>query len=76
MHISKDLKEARVYISCFDKTSEKNILKELQLLSVNFQNELKQKLVMKFIPKLSFKIDQSFENINRVEEILSNLKRQ
>lgn len=76
VYISKDLKEARVYISCFDKKSEKIVLKKLQSWSVSFQNELMQKIVMKFIPKLSFKIDQSFESVNRVEEVLTNLKRQ
>ena len=72
--VSDNLKEATVYISCYDKSSEEEILRTLEKQARNFQHQLGRQLTMKFTPRLTFRIDQGLEKINRIEEILNEIK--
>lgn len=74
VNVSNDLKEATVYISCYDKSSEEEVLRTLEQQTRGFQRQLGRQLVMKFTPRLTFKIEQGLEKINRIEEILNEIK--
>ena len=72
--VQPDLKEAKVYISCLDLTSEKEVLKVLNLKTKQFQHILGRRLRMKFTPRLTFVRDDSLENVVKVEELLVEIK--
>lgn len=76
VQVSSDIKKATVFISCLDKTGEREVLKRLTAKTRDFQHFLGRKLEMKFTPKLEFKIDTGLEEINHVEEILNNINQQ
>ncbi len=73
--VSDDLKEARCYVSCFDKEKEKEILKELEENVKDFQHTLGQNLKMRYTPKIRFEIDTGAEKVERIEEILNRIKK-
>lgn len=73
--VSADIKNATIYISCLEKSSEKEILAKLKEETPDFQHTLGRRLKMRYIPKLSFKVDRGLESINRVEEILEKVKK-
>ena len=73
--VSADIKNATVYISCLEKTSQKEVLNKLKEKTPEFQHTLGKLLAMRYIPKLSFKVDRGLEQINRVEEILEKVKK-
>lgn len=75
VEVSSDIKNATVFISCFDKTYEKDVKKRLEENSKEFQMILGRNLKMRYTPKLNFKIDQGLEKINRVEEILEEIEK-
>lgn len=69
-----DLHEARVWISVLPESQANRIFKMLNRQKNALQTILHQKLVMKPLPKLEFKIDQTEANATRLERILDNLK--
>ena len=75
VRMSKDLKIASVYIMPLggkDKNEILNILNENKYL---FQKHIsKAKLKSKFTPKINFFIDDSFEEAERIENLLMNKK--
>ncbi|MBM2820591.1 MAG: ribosome-binding factor ribosome-binding factor [Candidatus Berkelbacteria bacterium] len=75
VHVTSDLKNAWIYVSCFDKSSEKETLKILSDHSKEFQHILGRKLEMRYTPKLEFMFDDSLEKINRVENILKEINK-
>jgi len=75
VEVSSDIKNATVFISCFDKTYEKEVKKHLEENSKEFQRILGKNFQMRYTPKLNFKIDQGLEKINRVEELLKEIKK-
>lgn len=70
--LSKDFKLAKVYISCFQSPlDDVEILEALNQYRKDMQNTLSRELKIKFIPKLSFFIDDCFsENF----ELMGKLK--
>lgn len=71
--LSKDLKLAKVYVSCFQtEVSADEILQEFEILRNDMQNELSRQLKTKYIPRLRFFIDNCFEeNFELLEKLKS-----
>lgn len=70
---SSDIKSAKVYISVFDKLQSTAVLNELQKKSIFFEKCLMKKLTLRSIPKLYFTLDESQDEIDRVEDLLSKI---
>lgn len=75
VNTSDDLKEANVYISCLDKSSEAQALKALEEKTKEFQQILGKRLMMKFTPKLKFRLDKASEKVNRIEQLLEEIEK-
>ena len=75
VEVSGDIKNATVYVSCLEKTREREILKKLEEKIREFQHILGRNLKLRYTPKLTYKFDRSLEQINRVEEILEDLNK-
>lgn len=75
---AEDLKTARVWVSIFSqKISEikkRQVIKKLQSRAYQFQNSLNQRINLRFIPKLTFKLDDSGEILQKIDEAIKKSK--
>ena len=75
VRMSQDLKIAKAYVLPLGgKNAEEsiNILKEYSFL---IRKILSQKVVMKFLPKLLFRKDESFEYAEKIENLIKQIKK-
>lgn len=72
--VTADLKQAKVFITLVEKKHEQEVLQVLNKKSSFFQSMLGEKLAMRYTPRLSFLIDNSEGKINRIEELLGEIK--
>lgn len=72
--ISKDKAYATLYVNCFDEKELSNSVKALQSASGFIQAKLGTILKTKNTPKLTFMVDDTARNADRIEQILDSLK--
>jgi ribosome-binding factor A len=73
--VTGDLRLARVYISVLgDEKEAKSTLKVLAGAANYLRREMKETLSLRYIPELTFKLDDSLERGDRVEKLLDSLK--
>ena len=70
VEVSKGCSHARVYISIPAQEDKQQILKAVVGASGFIRSHLSSNLALKFIPKLSFKIDNSYEQGKLIDSIL------
>lgn len=73
LDVSPDFKNAKAYISVFDKENEDGVLKDLENEARNYQRILGRKLRMKFTPRITFTLDNMQENIDKVDGLLKEI---
>ncbi|MFH1508576.1 MAG: 30S ribosome-binding factor RbfA [bacterium] len=69
---SDDLKYAKIFVSVMPKDKETEVLEILETEIGNIQRGLNKKLVMRYVPKIRFVIDDSEGKVARIEELLNN----
>ena len=70
---SPDLKQATAYVISLGGHDMDKILPALNDHAAVFQKEINAKSNLKFTPRIKFKLDTSYENVQKLDEILSNL---
>lgn len=70
---SSDLKNARVYISLLNSKSKKNTLQGLKNASGFIRSELAKRIVLRYIPEITFEIDESMEYGAKIDNILKQI---
>lgn len=70
---SVDATHVNVSISVLPENKEKIILERLKKMIGIIQSLLNRKLIMRFVPKIFFKIDKSTQKIDRMEKIIKEL---
>lgn len=68
--MNQGLTEARVFLSVWPETKEKEILKEVRDHRQDFYEYMKEKLKIKYMPEFRFEIDRGEKIRQKVEEIL------
>ena len=69
-----DLRAAKVFVTFFSVENKGiDLIKELQKWSKDIQNEINNKLQMRYCPKITFYKDESTETILKIEKIISEL---
>ena len=68
--MSQDLKIAKVYVMPLGGKDADEIIFKLKVFSFLVRKVLSQKVFMKFLPKLLFKKDESFEYAEKIENLL------
>lgn len=66
---SPDLKRCTVYVSSLENVRG-TLSKSLDKNRMKIQKELGKQLTTKFIPRIQFEIDTSFENTDKVNELI------
>ena len=73
--VSGDLKQAKVYFSTFAAEHERNeILEALTHASQFIRVELKKVVHLKYIPYLRFYVDDTFDYVNKIENLIDKTK--
>lgn len=70
---SKDLRYTRMFISVFPESETRYVSETLKKELPQIQKKLYAKLYMRPMPKLSFEIDTTEQEADKVEKILKNL---
>lgn len=71
---SPDLKNATVYVISLGGRDMDNILPALNEAAPYFQQQINKKLKLKFTPRLHFVMDKSFDEAEKIESILHEMR--
>jgi ribosome-binding factor A len=74
VRMTPDLRNAAAYVKPLLGKDEEIVLKALRTNIAFFQREVAKRLGLKFAPRLSFKPDESFDEAERIERLLSDPK--
>ena len=74
VRMTPDLRTATVYVKPLLGADEADVVKALQQNTAFFQREVAKRLGLKFAAKLKFRSDESFEEAERIERLLSDPK--
>jgi ribosome-binding factor A len=74
VRMTPDLRNASAYVKPLLGEDEAAVLKALRTHTAFFQREVAKRLGLKFAPKLQFKPDESFDEADRIERLLSDPK--
>ena len=72
---SKDLSQSKAYISVIPKEQTLNVIKILTKQIYNIQQEINKCLRLRIIPKIKFIEEKKIDQVNRIEEILQEIKK-
>jgi ribosome-binding factor A len=72
VRMSPDLRNAKAYVKPLLGEDEAKVLKALQVNTAFFQREVAKRLGLKFAPKLQFRVDESFDEAGRIDELLGD----
>ena len=68
--MSQDLKIAKAYVMPLGGKDEDKVILKLKEYSFLIRKILSQKVIMKFLPKLLFRKDESFEYAEKIESLI------
>jgi ribosome-binding factor A len=74
VRVSPDLRQAKVYAKPLLGGDEEDVLTALRRNTAYLQREVAQRLGLKFAPRLKFLADESFDEAERIEKLLSDPK--
>lgn len=76
VEITKDLKNAIVYYSVLDKKDVMNTKHALMSSAGYIKGLIGDRIKMRVVPDIHFRLDESMEHTRRVFEILENIKKE
>ena len=68
--MSQDVKIAKAYVMPLGGKDEDEVIKKLKEYSFLIRKVLSQKVFIKFLPKLIFRKDESFEYAEKIENLI------
>lgn len=71
--VSPDLKNAKIYISVFDKNMRAEVLEKVISLSGMIRSELASRIKLKFVPELKFFIDDTLDYVEKIEGLIKKI---
>ena len=75
--LTRDLRFARVYFSVLGEEKAKRLaLKGLKSAKGHIKGLLSDRIKLKFMPDIEFKIDESYEHTRRIYDILDKLEKE
>lgn len=74
VHVTPDLAMAKVYLSLFPADNKNDFLDHVKRKSSFLRHELSKKIryQVKFIPELSFYLDDSLDYVENIEQLLKD----
>jgi len=74
VRMTPDLRHATVYVKPLLGADEEEVVRALRQNTAYLQREVAKRLGLKFAAKLQFRADESFEEADRIERLLSDPK--
>ncbi len=75
--VSPDLRLARIYVTVLgDDSDAQNTLEGLANAASYFRHQLGQSLSLRYVPKLTFKLDTSLEYGLHIDSLLDSIKKE
>lgn len=74
VRMTPDLRHAKAFVKPLLGEDEAAVLKALRSNTAFFQREVAKRLGLKFAPRLAFQPDESFDEAERIERLLSDPK--
>ncbi len=71
VRVSPDLKQARAYVFPLGGGNAEDLIDELNRVAPQIQGRLARSVGLRFTPKLTFVLDQSFDEADKIGAILS-----
>ena len=75
VNVSPDLKNAKVYIMPLGGENKLEVLDSLNKSNGRIKKLISSNINLRQIPKLQFKIDETFEYVKNIENILQKIKK-
>jgi ribosome-binding factor A len=72
--VSDDLRHARIYMSVFEEEKKETSLKVLNSSAKFIRSELGKRIKIKFIPDLTFKLDESITYGAKIDQLLEEIQ--
>ena len=72
VRMTPDLRNATVFVKPLLGASEDEVVTALRQNTAFFQREVAQRLGLKFAPKLKFRVDESFDEAERIDRLLAD----
>tara|TARA_B100000959_G_C14426787_1_gene396870 strand:- start:15 stop:359 length:345 start_codon:yes stop_codon:yes gene_type:complete len=69
---SPDMKRSTIYVSNIEN-NKGQLINALTKNRAKIQKELAKQLTTKYIPKIQFEIDSTFEHVDKINEIINNI---
>ena len=76
VRMSTDLKTAKIFVMPLGGKNAEEIVKKLKEFSFVIRKVLSKKIVMKFLPKLYFVKDNSFDYAEKIENLIKQTNKQ
>ncbi len=70
VRMSPDLKTAKIYVMPLGGKNSEEVIEKLKISSFMIRKVLSKKIIMKFLPKLFFVIDNSFDYAEKIENLI------
>ena len=70
VRMSPDLKTAKIFIMPLGGKNTEEIIEKLKIASFMIRKVLSKKIIMKFLPKLFFVKDESFDYAEKIETLI------
>lgn len=74
VNLTEDMKHAKVFVSFLKKQDEELFLKILNTAKGFIRAELSRRVRMRFVPELSFRVDEAIDYGNKIEMLLKEIK--
>ena len=75
VNVSPDLKNAKVYVMPLGGKKKLDVLNSLNKATGRLKKIISTNLSLRQTPKLTFKIDETFENAKKINDILDKIKK-
>ena len=76
VRMSPDLKTAKIFVMPLGGKNSKEIIEKLKEFSFVIRKVLSKKIIMKFLPKLYFVKDDSFDYAEKIENLIKQTNKQ
>ena len=73
--MTPDLKRAKVFVLPLNSKNSDEIFNTLNLVAPKIQGKIGRSLGLRFTPVIIFKKDLTFENVEKIEKLLSDIKK-
>lgn len=73
VYVTSDLKSADIYMSVIPSENKIELVKALNKNKGFYNKSLASKLTLRYTPQVLFKLDESSDEVDRVEELLEKI---